>query len=69
MTRTNKNRLLAGLLIVIPLASYYYFLTEFLSDKSVADEQSGSVKHRYRIDQIQSVPAQVDQLVNDKRVD
>ncbi len=69
MTRTNKNRLLAGLLIVIPLASYYYFLTEFLSDKSVADEQSGSVKHRYRIDQTQSVPAQVDQLVNDKRVD
>jgi hypothetical protein len=61
--------LLAGLLIVIPLASYYYFLTEFLSDKSVADEQSGSVKHRYRIDQIQSYPAQVDQLVNHKRVD
>ncbi|MEE9412451.1 MAG: hypothetical protein V3V22_05295 [Methylococcales bacterium] len=68
MTRTNKNRLLAGLLIVIPLGSYYYFLTEFLSDKSIADEQDGSMKHRYRIDQFQSIPAQTDQLVNDKRV-
>lgn len=67
MTRTNKNRVLAGLLIVIPLASYYYFLTEFLSDKSVTDEQNGLVKHRYRIDQTQLIPAQTDQLP--KRVD
>ncbi len=69
MTRTNKNRLLAGLLIVIPLASYYYFLTEFISDKPVTDEQNGSMKHRFRIDQTQSIPAQTDQLANDKRVD
>ncbi len=69
MTQTNKNRLLAVLLVVIPLASYYYFLTEFISDKSVVDERDDAVKHRYRIDQSPSIPAQVDQSVNDKRVD
>ncbi len=69
MTQTNRNRLLAVLLIIIPVGSYSYFLTEFISDKSVADEKNSSMKHRYRIDKTQSIPAQTDQLVNDKRVD
>jgi hypothetical protein len=69
MTQTNRNRLLAVLLIIIPLASYSYFVTQFISDKSVEDEQNSTMKHRYRIDQTQEVPAQVDQLVNDKVVD
>ncbi|MEE9423814.1 MAG: hypothetical protein V3V18_02410 [Methylococcales bacterium] len=69
MTQTTRNRLLATLLVVIPLASYSYFVTQFISDKSVADEQNSSMKHRYRIDQTQEIPTQVDQLVNDKVVD
>jgi hypothetical protein len=69
MTQTNRNRLLAALLVAIPLASYSYFVTQFISEKPVADENNSSIKHRYRIDQSQSIPAQVDLLINDKIVD
>ncbi len=46
MTQTNKNRLFAVVLIIIPVASYCYFLTDFIDNKAMT-ENTG--KHRYRI--------------------
>ncbi len=63
MNKTNRNRLFAVLLAIIPIASYYYFLTDFIINKPETDNNnnSGSNGHRYRIEQNQSVPIQLDQ--------
>ncbi|HFD12470.1 MAG TPA: hypothetical protein ENJ32_08385 [Crenotrichaceae bacterium] len=61
MTKTTRNRLFAGLLAIIPVASYYYFLNDFISSTPEAEENNVSGAHRYRIDQNKSVPIQRDQ--------
>ncbi len=61
MNKTNRNRLFAVLLAIIPIASYYYFLTDFISNNPETDNNSGSNEHRQRIEQNHSVPTQLDQ--------
>lgn len=58
MTRTTRNRLLAILLALIPVGSYYYFLTDFMSDKPDTTKNTVSGGHRYRIVQEKPVDLQ-----------
>ena len=51
MTRTNRNRLLAILLAAIPVLSYSYFVSDFLSRNSDDETIDNQLSHRYRIGQ------------------
>jgi hypothetical protein len=60
MTKKTRNRLLALLLVVIPIGSYSYFVTSFISNQADANKQDSNTQHRRRIEQTQLIPAQID---------
>lgn len=49
MTRKKRNILLALLLAVIPVLSYYYFLNDFLESNTVKDLMDNEKNHRVKI--------------------